>query len=45
MLSSYRTVRGQKKTWGGGGGGGGGYSNKLSEGQGGVVWVYKIGLK
>ena len=30
---------------GGGGGRGGGYSHKQSEGLGGVLWVYKIGLK
>ena len=27
------------------GGGGGGHSHKQSEGLGGVLWVYKIGLK
>ena len=27
------------------GGGGGGHSHKQSEGLGGVVWVYQIGLK
>ena len=29
----------------GGGGGGGGRVGRQSEGLGGVVWVYKIGLK
>ena len=27
------------------GGGGGGHSHKQSEGLGGVLWVYKMGLK
>ena len=35
----------KEKKRGGGGGGGGAHSYKQSEGLGGVVWVYKIGLK
>ena len=38
MLILKRTVRGR-------GWGGGGLSHKQSEGLGGVLWVYKIGLK
>ena len=35
----------EKGEKGGGRKGGGGYSHKQSEGLGGVLWLYKIGLK
>ena len=37
--------RGGRVVGGGGGSGEGGHSHKQSEGLGGVLWVYKIGLK
>ena len=43
MLILERTVR--EKGGGGDGGGGGGHSHKQSEGLGGIVWLYEIGLK
>ena len=49
MLMLERTVRERegrgRKGWVGGEGGGGGHSHKQSEGLGGLLWVYKIGLK
>ena len=40
---SYREKKEEEK--GGLEGGGGGHSHKQLEGLGGVLWVYKIGLK
>ena len=46
MIILFRTVREKEGGRGGGGGGGGGGGvGRQSEGLGGVVWVYKIGLK